>query len=104
MDARFHASLAVLDRGEFHTLDRARGHTVAVCGGAVWLTQDGDERDVFLRAGERFVLDRPGPVLVEALAPTQLLVLEPSPMQWHARLLACVARAMRPARAAPAAV
>jgi Protein of unknown function (DUF2917) len=103
MDARFHASLAALDRGEFLTLDRGRGRTVAVCSGAVWLTQDGDERDVFLRSDERHVLEPRGPVLIEALAPTQLIVLEPSRMQWHARLLACVARAVQPARAAIAA-
>jgi hypothetical protein len=95
MDARFNARLATLDRGEFLRLDRAHGHTVAVCGGAVWLTQDGDERDVFLRANERFVLEERGHVLIEALAPTQLLVLEPSPTQWRARMLACIARAMQ---------
>lgn len=34
--------------------------------GMVWLTQENDLRDIFLRTGERFVFDRPGLVVIAA--------------------------------------
>lgn len=42
------------------------GHTVVCHSGSVWLTQDGDSRDIILGAGEAFTLDRSGPALVQA--------------------------------------
>lgn len=43
-----------------------KGHSVICHSGSVWVTQDGDSRDVILRAGESFTLDRNGPALVQA--------------------------------------
>ncbi len=40
--------------------------------GAVWITQDNDPRDVVLNAGEHFVSDRTGTVLIYALQPAVL--------------------------------
>ena len=52
-----------------------KGLTVRCMAGALWITQDGDTDDVVLRAGECFVLDRPGLALVSApLAPATVLV------------------------------
>lgn len=36
------------------------------CAGTIWITQEGDPRDIFLAAGERFTLDRPGLALISA--------------------------------------
>ena len=36
------------------------GHRVCCLDGKVWITQQGDRRDVILNAGECFVLDRRG--------------------------------------------
>jgi uncharacterized protein (AIM24 family) len=44
-----------------------RDVVVGVDAGTVWLTQDGDMRDIILRAGESFRVDRDGTVLLQAL-------------------------------------
>jgi hypothetical protein len=53
-------------------IDDGRGLRLRVAAGAVWLTQQGDGRDVVLRAGESFVIDRPGRTVVQALDPAEL--------------------------------
>ena len=35
--------------------------------GALWITQDGDPRDVVIEAGQSHAIDREGPVYVQAL-------------------------------------
>jgi hypothetical protein len=40
---------------------------IGVDTGTVWLTQDGDVRDIILHAGESFRVDRDGTVLLQAL-------------------------------------
>jgi hypothetical protein len=49
-------------------------------GGKVWVTQQGDPRDIFLGAGDSFVFDRPGLALVQAVVGStlQLFELEPN--------------------------
>ncbi len=41
-----------------------RGQQVCCCEGKVWITQESDARDVFLTAGECFVLDRGGLAII----------------------------------------
>ncbi len=45
--------------------------------GSLWVTQDGDRRDVVLADGETHLLDREGPVLVQALD-AALVVVRPA--------------------------
>lgn len=46
-------------RGRQHVrLHDAKGWTIRALGGAVWITQDGDLRDVVLEAGDSFTADR----------------------------------------------
>lgn len=43
------------------------GTDVCALGGIIWITQEGDQRDVILQPGERFTLDRSGLTLLVAL-------------------------------------
>jgi hypothetical protein len=47
-----------------------RGGTVECLRGCVWLTHDGDCRDVVLRAGQSHMVDRDARLLVHGLAPS----------------------------------
>lgn len=64
-----------LATGELLRIDDASGQSIAVVQGMVWITQEGDQRDVFLSDGENFVFDRPGTALVQAMNDTRLLAL-----------------------------
>ena len=47
-------------------LDGARGTTLRVTRGTLWLTFERDRRDIVLTAGDSFVIDRGGMTLVQA--------------------------------------
>jgi hypothetical protein len=52
------------------------GLAVRCLGGALWITQDGDTDDIVLKAGQCFVLDRPGVALVSAPVDPAIVVVE----------------------------
>jgi Protein of unknown function (DUF2917) len=52
------------------------GTIVHAVSGVVWITQQGDRRDVVLRAGDCFLVDRDGLTIVSALgAPATVTVV-----------------------------
>ena len=51
---------------ELVKLDGARGTTLRVTRGTLWVTLEDDTRDVVLSAGDAFTIDRGGLTLVEA--------------------------------------
>jgi hypothetical protein len=64
----FGRNSALLRRGSLMRIGAQPGNRVSCTRGMIWLTQDRDTMDRIVCAGETFVLDRPGVVLVNALA------------------------------------
>lgn len=56
-----------LQRDQHMRLSDAQGWKIKAVDGTVWITQEGDSRDIVLRNGESFVFDRAGKVLLSAL-------------------------------------
>ena len=55
-----------LTQGDLVELNDARGTTLRVTRGTLWLTQDQDTRDIVLSAGNVFTVERQGLTLAEA--------------------------------------
>ena len=64
-----------LAAGELVRLDGARGTTLRVTRGRVWLTQERDIRDVVLESGDVFTIDRAGRTVIEAQLSATVCVL-----------------------------
>ena len=75
MTTQPHYLLRHLSPGAMLHIDDGEGQSVVVFKGLLWITQDGDPRDVFVGRGETFTIDRPGRVLIEAIDESRLLVL-----------------------------
>lgn len=67
-----------LRKGEALHLYHALGQRIEALAGRVWITMDGDLRDIVLDAGEGFTVDRSTDVLLSAMTDTQLVVLLPA--------------------------
>lgn len=66
-----------LPRGRLLSLRGARGSSLRVCAGMVWITAEDCEDDVFLAAGESWEIACDGLVLVEAHRPRAARGFEP---------------------------
>jgi hypothetical protein len=58
----------VLKPEQFLRIQESQNSRILCETGSVWITQDGDPRDVVLGAGEQFMVDRPGQVVVFSLS------------------------------------
>ena len=67
-----------LRNGKALHLQRALGQRIEALCGRLWITMDGDLRDIVLDAGEGFTLDRSSDVLLSAMSDAQLVVLLPT--------------------------
>ncbi|HEY2559583.1 MAG TPA: DUF2917 domain-containing protein [Caldimonas sp.] len=65
-----------LGKGKIRHLHGDNGRRVEVLSGAIWITQDGDLRDVVLERGDAFDFDRNGDVLLSAFDDSRYLVLD----------------------------
>lgn len=65
-------------------LTDAAGAEVECLTGQVWLTMDGDRRDIFLEPGDAHSIERDGLTLVNAIEPSVLHVQPPraQPAAW----------------------
>jgi len=57
----------VLAQGALQSIEDGRGSSVQCLEGALWLTQQGDARDIVLKAGDKAVIERDGTSIVFAL-------------------------------------
>jgi hypothetical protein len=78
MDARPATTLLQLGAREVLDIHNGRGLAVRCLGGALWITQHGDIDDIVLKAGQCFVLDRPGLALVSAPVGPATVLIEPA--------------------------
>jgi DUF2917 family protein len=72
-----------LGKGKIRHLHAETGRRVEVVSGTIWLTQDGDLRDIVLGAGQAFDFDRRGEALLSAFDDSRYLVLDPSDVRHH---------------------
>lgn len=56
-----------LQRDQHLRIRDAQGWQVKALNGTVWITQEGDSRDIVIRDGQTFALDRDGTTLLSAL-------------------------------------
>jgi hypothetical protein len=66
-----------LGKGKIRHLHAETGRRVEVVSGSIWITQDGDLRDIVLESGQAFDFDRNGEALLSAFADSRYLVLDP---------------------------
>jgi len=76
MDLSQIAGSIALRNGQPLRLENGYGRRISVLEGHVWVTQDGDPRDVVLSAGEDFAFDRKSLALVSALGGDAHIVRE----------------------------
>jgi len=79
MDSSTRRASVNLDTGVALRLRDSAGKGVVVLGGKVWITQQGDPRDIVIEPNESFIFDRPGLALVQAIVRSTLLVFEAEP-------------------------
>jgi hypothetical protein len=65
-----------LAKNHIRHLHAEPGRRVEVVSGAIWITQDGDLRDIVLESGQAFDFDRAGDALLSAFADSRYLVLD----------------------------
>src|SRR4030095_6232281 len=79
MKLELNAPGIVLRKNQVLALDEAQGARLYSEDGIVWVTQDGDIRDIVLKPGESVVLDRDTQTLVQGFTPARGRSTEPTP-------------------------
>ncbi len=75
--------LAVVDAGEIslrargvHRIEDGAGSLIECLSGVLWITQNGDHRDITLERGQRFWLDRDGLAIVYGLEASRFRIAQ----------------------------
>ena len=75
MDSSLKEAITKLAKGDLLRFQDARGRSIVLVEGMVWITQEDDPRDVFLSDRESFAFNRPGVALVQAISDASLIAL-----------------------------
>ena len=68
-------------RNEIVEVQQPLGITIECLAGSIWVTLDGDSRDVVLGTGQIFIVDRPQRTLIQALEAAHIRLIEPIGVQ-----------------------
>ena len=72
-----------LAKGRIRHAGVEAGRRIECLRGSIWITQDGDPRDIVLAAGEAFDFDRSGDALLSAFADSRYVLLDACPPERH---------------------
>ena len=72
MDIRLEHTAVKLAQYETINIIDGKGSRITARAGSLWVTQEHDVRDVILRPGHSFTLDRDGTAIIEALADAEV--------------------------------
>ena len=75
-----------MTRGSLARIEDGRGILLSVWDGGLWITEEGNHRDYYIRAGERFQLKREGVTLAYAMQRANLTVTAPVPAHFARRI------------------
>lgn len=98
MNTDLNRTATALSRGHTLRIQDGQGVLLQALSGRLWLTQEGDSRDIVLEAGDEVRITRPGLSLVHALREARVLVLRDA----APGLLDVAPAGVAPASAAPA--
>ncbi|HEY8025364.1 MAG TPA: DUF2917 domain-containing protein [Burkholderiaceae bacterium] len=83
----------VLQQGQVMRLGNGNLQHLICREGTIWVTQDGDVRDVILNAGQCMMLDRSGVFVLSAFTPAQVVLRDRAvPLKVHRGLAPLVRR------------
>jgi len=77
MELKVDNAVLELKAGEVVTLDDAIGASVQARLGSVWITEEGDVRDIVLGPGENRVIKRAGRTLIQAMQTSWISIRTP---------------------------
>lgn len=77
MELKVNDAVLELKAGQVITLDDATGASVLARCGSVWITEEGNARDIVLGAGEKRVIARAGRTLIQALQTSWISIRNP---------------------------
>ncbi len=78
MQIEFGRSTLTLARDGLLALRDAQGTQILCHEGAIWVTQEGDIRDIVIGPGDALTVHAPGLTVVTAVQPSALTLVEPS--------------------------
>jgi hypothetical protein len=88
MNNDLHPCATLISRGRMHRIEDGQGNLVQCLSGTLWLTQQGDRRDIVLEAGQEALIERGGLSILSALTDARYVLLRqpvPAVVPLHAR-------------------